>query len=284
MPTSILLVGQQSIFRTGLRGLIDAESDLNVIGEAGGCQAAVTRISRACPDLVVLDVDLPDGQAGASVRAIKSACGKAKILALSSIGEPSLIEEVLREGATGLLLKDSTPDELLDGIRSVTKSEIVLSALVQDTMLDQYRRLLADDVTDGSAVENQPRPSAVLSKQILGTKLHRPSISSQVIPRERLFKQIDQGLDRPMTLISAPAGYGKSTLISQYLETRNISAVWISLDERDNDLRTFLTYWVEAIQQIVPMALVESASLLEATQLPPHRVLTDNAGQRDGTT
>jgi LuxR family maltose regulon positive regulatory protein len=269
MPTSILLVGEQSIFRTGLHALIDAESDLCVIGEAGSYHA-VTQIARACPDLVVLDVDLSDGQAGAAVQAVNSTCGKARILALSSSGEPSLIEEVLREGATGLLLKDSTPDELLNGIRSVAVGEIVLSAPVQDTVLVEYRRLLAS----GAAEKNQPHPSAAPSRQVLGTKLHRPRIFPHAVPRERLFEQIDHWLKRPLTLVSAPAGYGKSTLISQYLATRNCTAAWISLDERDNDLRTFLTYWVEAIRQAVPRALAESASLLAATRLPPPRVLT----------
>ena len=76
-----------------------------------------------------------------------------------------------------------------------------------------------------------------------------------------------------MTLISAPAGYGKSTLASCWLAASDFPGAWLSLDERDNDLRLFLTYFLEAIRTLFPSALQETVALLKAGSLPPVSVL-----------
>jgi LuxR family maltose regulon positive regulatory protein len=79
-----------------------------------------------------------------------------------------------------------------------------------------------------------------------------------------------------MTLISAPAGYGKSVLASQWLETCACPGAWLSLDENDNDLRVFLTYLLEAVQNAFPGATQEARTLLKAANLPPEKVLAHN--------
>ena len=79
-----------------------------------------------------------------------------------------------------------------------------------------------------------------------------------------------------MTLISAPAGYGKSVLASQWLETCECPGAWLSLDENDNDLRVFLTYLIEALQSAFPGATPETRTLLKAANLPPEKVLAYN--------
>ena len=75
--------------------------------------------------------------------------------------------------------------------------------------------------------------------------------------------------ERPLTLVSAPAGYGKSTLISCWLEAVDCPTAWLSLDERDNELGVFLSYFLAAIETIFPGAVPESQALLMVTPPPP---------------
>ncbi len=81
--------------------------------------------------------------------------------------------------------------------------------------------------------------------------------------------RLNQSRHRPLALVSAPAGYGKSTLVSCWLQACNVLSAWVSLDENDNDLRIFLSYFVSAIQSVFPVACAETRSLLRVDQLPP---------------
>src|SRR5215468_253198 len=95
-----------------------------------------------------------------------------------------------------------------------------------------------------------------MSIPILTTKLFVPPARPEWVPRQRLIKRLDQGLRRKLTLISAPAGYGKTTLITAWLHRLperlniNLRVAWLSLEEEDNDLARFLTYFLAALQRI----------------------------------
>ena len=92
----------------------------------------------------------------------------------------------------------------------------------------------------------------------LRTKLHRPPVAEDHLHRKRLLERLNKHIHRPLTLVSAPAGYGKSTLVSCWLEACDIPSAWISLDETDNDLRMFLVYFLAAVQRIFPDDLRET--------------------------
>ena len=109
---------------------------------------------------------------------------------------------------------------------------------------------------------------------ILHTKFHRPPVSADIISRVRLLEVLEEGRQRTMTLISAPAGYGKSVLASQWLEASQSHSAWLSLDEEDNDLRRFVRYLLETIRQVFPALSLQTASLLQAVSLAPIKVLT----------
>jgi LuxR family maltose regulon positive regulatory protein len=106
---------------------------------------------------------------------------------------------------------------------------------------------------------------------LLRTKLHQPRIRDDLVPRPRLVGRLNRGLDRRMTLVCAPAGFGKTTLLAQWLADADSprSVAWLSLDENDNDLVLFLNYIIAAIQTVFPDACPETSSLLKAPQLPP---------------
>src|SRR5947209_9038568 len=87
---------------------------------------------------------------------------------------------------------------------------------------------------------------------ILATKLYIPRLRPNVVSRPRLLARLNEGLHRKLTLISAPAGFGKTTLISEWLAAGPRLAAWLSLDEGENDSTRFLTYLVAAVQTIAP--------------------------------
>ena len=108
---------------------------------------------------------------------------------------------------------------------------------------------------------------------ILTTKLYPPRISDDMVWRERLLSQLESGRDLPLTLVSAGAGYGKSTLLSQWLARCDSPRAWLSLDGFDNDLSQFLSYFAAAVQTIFPDACPETLSLVKGTELPPLPIL-----------
>src|SRR5690606_17251260 len=105
---------------------------------------------------------------------------------------------------------------------------------------------------------------------ILATKLYIPPPPPKVVTRSRLIHQLNEGLaaGRKLTLVSAPAGFGKSTLVSGWIASREHSAAWLSLDENDNDPVRFLVYFIGALQTISPDLGADILNILQAPQLP----------------
>jgi len=108
---------------------------------------------------------------------------------------------------------------------------------------------------------------------IIQTKLYRPPLQADFIPRPQLLEQLDGWQERPLTLVSAPAGYGKSMLVSSWFESLDDPSAWLSLDENDNDLELFLTYFLACIQTSFPNSVNETLALLGSAELPPLRFM-----------
>ncbi len=111
---------------------------------------------------------------------------------------------------------------------------------------------------------------------LIRTKLHRPPVAKDHLHRQHLLDRLNRNLHRPLTLVSAPAGYGKSTLVSCWLEACDIPSAWVSLDENDNDLRMFLAYFLTAVQSIFPDTARKTQALLNSADLPPLSILARN--------
>ena len=109
----------------------------------------------------------------------------------------------------------------------------------------------------------------------LRTKLHRPPVAEDHLHRRHLLERLNKRIHRPLTLVSAPAGYGKSTLLSCWLEGSEIPAAWLSLDDTDNDLHLFLSYLLAAVQTVSPAAGKKIQAMLNAPELPPHSILNN---------
>jgi LuxR family maltose regulon positive regulatory protein len=104
---------------------------------------------------------------------------------------------------------------------------------------------------------------------LLQTKLHIPPTSLDLVSRPRLFARLNEGLTRKLTLIAAPAGFGKTTLVSDWLQRVDLPAAWLSLDEGDNDPSRFLAYLAAAFQQIDAQMGQLVQGILESSPPPP---------------
>ncbi len=111
---------------------------------------------------------------------------------------------------------------------------------------------------------------------LLTTKLHRPAVDENHIHRRSLLERLDQRRSRSLTLVSAPAGYGKSVLISCWLEHCGIPGSWLSLDENDNDLHVFAAYFIAAVEKLFPEACRNTRALLNAPTQPPMSALVNS--------
>lgn len=101
---------------------------------------------------------------------------------------------------------------------------------------------------------------------LLSTKLNRPPVTSDLVARPRLVARLQEHPERGLTLVSAPAGYGKTTLLSEWLDGHSSPSAWVSLDENDNHLNLFLRYLVAALQTQFPNDFGEMLALLVAPQ------------------
>jgi ATP/maltotriose-dependent transcriptional regulator MalT len=117
---------------------------------------------------------------------------------------------------------------------------------------------------------------------LLQTKLHRPHVPDDLVERARLVEWLNQGVDYPITLVCAPAGYGKTTLICTWLDRvaagqgekgTSLPSAWLSLDKDESDLNLFLRYCIAALRTIFNEACANTLSLLHAGQQPPQAVL-----------
>ena len=112
-----------------------------------------------------------------------------------------------------------------------------------------------------------------MSVPVLATKLNIPPPRRNILPRPRLDDALSAGLEGALTLVSAPAGYGKSTLVSNWLRASEGHCAWLSLDEGDNDPVRFLTYLLAAFQRVDPSLGKELSGFLQMMPLPPTDVL-----------
>ncbi|MGD2146164.1 MAG: LuxR C-terminal-related transcriptional regulator [Anaerolineae bacterium] len=103
--------------------------------------------------------------------------------------------------------------------------------------------------------------------QLLATKLYVPQTRGDLVPRPRLHERLDEGLTRRLTMVSAPAGFGKSTLVAGWLSASEQPAAWLSLDQGDNDPVRFWTYLIAAVQTIHSDMGLEARQIVSAPQL-----------------
>lgn len=152
----VLIVDDQSLLRMGFRLILEAESDIDVVGEAGDGGAGVSMTAVLQPDVVLMDVRMPGMDGIEATEAIVATGADSKVLILTTFDLDQYVFAGLRAGASGFLLKDAPPTELLTAIRTVAGGEAVLAPTATRRLIDQLmplmpqanRRTVRDELLD----------------------------------------------------------------------------------------------------------------------------------------
>ena len=140
----VLLVDDQALLRMGFRMILEAEPDITVVGEAGDGAAGVSMTAALRPDVVLMDVRMPGVDGIDATAAITAAGGAAKVLILTTYDLDHYVYAGLRAGASGFLLKDAPPADLLAAIRTVAGGAAVLAPSTTRRLIDRFVPLLPD--------------------------------------------------------------------------------------------------------------------------------------------
>ncbi|MDH3518228.1 MAG: response regulator transcription factor [Acidimicrobiia bacterium] len=155
----VLLVDDHEVVREGLRAMIDAAEDLEVVGEAGSAGEAVRRVGFDDPDVVVLDVRLPDGSGVEACREIRERFPDVRVLMLTSFADEEALLAAIIAGASGYVLKRIRGVDLLESIRKVGRGESLLDADMTEKL---FRRLRGEDIDDPMLSRLSPQERAIL--------------------------------------------------------------------------------------------------------------------------
>jgi len=221
MAITILLVDDHPLFRKGLRLLLEEQEDFRIVGEAGDGREAIDRVRTLSPDVVIMDISMPDFDGIDATRKIVAEVPSAKVVALSMHAGKRYVEDMLQAGAAGYILKKSVPEDLVNGIKTVIQGEVYLSPTITGIVVSEYKELLTKSLSTAQMKDAPP---------ILRTKLQRPALSPDLVPRSDLVARLEELRHRPLTLVSSAAGYGKSTMASLWLEAWDGPYAWLSLD------------------------------------------------------
>ena len=136
--TTVLIVDDQPLQRYGFRVLLDSIPETDVVGEAANGAEAVRRTAELRPDVVLMDVRMPGMDGIEATRRITAAGGRSRVLVLTTFDLDEYVHAALRAGASGFLLKDARPEELLAGIRAVAVGDAVIAPALTRRILDEY--------------------------------------------------------------------------------------------------------------------------------------------------
>jgi len=214
MTTRIFLADEYQIVRQGLRALLEKETGLEVVGEAASGPAVMRQVQDVAPDIVLLDLGLPELHGVEAIRQILAASPQVKIIALSIYDDRRFVVNILKAGASGYLLKDCAFEELTKAIRTVQESKTFLSPGLSDIVAQDYIEVLRDseayfrtifEVTtigiallnkDGRVVEANPALQQMLGYSL--TELVNQMFTVFILPDDAsrckaLFRELVQG-------------------------------------------------------------------------------------------
>jgi len=196
MNIRILLADDHKITRQGLRSLLDKLSDMEVIAEAEEGRTAVHLARKLVPNVVIMDVSMPDLNGMEATRQIVGEFPNVKIIALSMHSDSLFVTEMLKSGASGYLLKDCAFEELEGAIRAVVNDKIYLSPSISGTVVDDYlHRLSKADFSDSQVLSNREREVLQLmaegkSTKQIALKLHI-SVKTVETHRRQIMNKLD---------------------------------------------------------------------------------------------
>lgn len=141
MSLGVLIVDDQALVRAGFRMILEAEEDMEVVGEAANGREAIAEARRARPDVILMDVRMPEMDGiEATRRLLDSEVSASKVVMLTTFDMDEYVYDALRAGASGFLLKDVPPEQLVDGIRAVASGDALLAPSVTRRVIEEFVR------------------------------------------------------------------------------------------------------------------------------------------------
>ncbi|MCX4885565.1 MULTISPECIES: response regulator [unclassified Streptomyces] len=160
--TTVLVVDDQPLQRYGFRVLLDSIPETEVVGEAAHGAEAVRKTAELRPDVVLMDVRMPGMDGIEATRRITAAGGRSRVLVLTTFDVDEYVHAALRAGASGFLLKDARPEELLAGIRAVAAGDAVIAPALTRRILDEYAEHVSAGRSDAS---EDPRLTSLTDRE-----------------------------------------------------------------------------------------------------------------------
>lgn len=140
MPIRVLIVDDHAVVRDGLQALLTKAEDLQVVGVAGNGREAIEQAQRARPDVVVMDIGMPELDGVEATRRLREKCPESRVLILSMHLSSEHVARALHAGALGYVLKESAGEEVAEAIRAVSAGRRYLSHRLSDLMIDDFLR------------------------------------------------------------------------------------------------------------------------------------------------
>jgi len=196
MSIRILLADDHKITRQGLRSLLDKQSDMEVVAEAEEGRTTVRLVRELLPDVVIMDVTMPDLNGMEAARQITREFGNVRIVALSMHSDSLFVTEMLKSGASGYLLKDCAFEELARAIRAVVAGKTYLSPSISGVVVDDYlHRLSKADFSGLDVLTSREREVLQLlaegrSTKQIALKLHI-SVKTVETHRRQIMNKLD---------------------------------------------------------------------------------------------
>jgi DNA-binding NarL/FixJ family response regulator len=209
-PIRVLVVDDQALIRSGFRLILDSEDDIDVVGEAGDGEVAITEADRLKPDVVLMDVRMPRLDGVEATRRL-AALGQTRVLILTTFDLDEYLFEAVRAGASGFLLKDVPPDDLVGAVRAVARGEALIEPRMTRRLLSEFAR--------------QPR----------STPGPTPDVLDELTPREvEVFTAMAKGLSN--------TEIGESLYISETTVKSHVGHILMKLNLRDRIQAVVLAY------------------------------------------
>jgi DNA-binding NarL/FixJ family response regulator len=196
MSIKILIVDDHTVLREGLRTLLNKEPDLEVIGEAGNGVEAVQKASELTPDIIIMDLNLPDMNGAAATRKILENRPESKVIALSMESDKRYIIDILGAGAMGYVLKDCFFAELAGAIRTVAKGDNYLGPRITEMIIKDYLQRVPDSLPlSSSSLTQREREIVQLIAEGKNTKEIAANFGTSVktieVHRHNIMKKLD---------------------------------------------------------------------------------------------
>jgi DNA-binding NarL/FixJ family response regulator len=159
----IQVADDHTMFREGLREMLERQSDFDVVGESADGLETVRMARELCPDIVLMDIHMPLLDGIAASRRISDACPKSRVIVLTMDHEDDSVFEAIRAGAQGYVLKEARTRDLVETVRAVHRGEMGIGRALAAKVLVEFRRLSEPPAADGQTVALSAREKTVLA-------------------------------------------------------------------------------------------------------------------------